>query len=182
MCKNAKIYKILHLAVNIYPWPCPPGQSLRGRNIYPWPYSTYSAAGTDSHRVGFAESCLTLIGQPFYKGRRILEIVASVAGASAPSRLAPLGGVQSLGPPRLGNPVEGNGCHTRLKGLSHRVVGRAVNCPLPGPPGLRSSMGGDCFHVGEQFSVYCVYTIELNWFPAVGLYSVYIVQCVQCIN
>jgi hypothetical protein len=64
----------------------------------------------------------------------------------------PMGGVQSLGPPRPGNPVEGNGLHTQLKGLSHRVVGRAVNCLLPGPPGLRSSLGGDCFHVGEEFS------------------------------
>jgi hypothetical protein len=141
---HRKIYKILHLAVNT------PGQSLRGRNIHPWPYSgLQTAAGTDSHRVGFAESCLTLIGQPFYKARGILEIVASVAGASAAATLAPLGGVQSLGPSRPGNHVEGNGLHTRLNGLFHRVVGRAVNCPLPGPPGLRSRLGGDCFHVGE---------------------------------
>ena len=109
-----------------------------------------TATNNDSHQ--FVESYLTLIGQPFYKGRRILEIVASVAGASALATLAPLGGVQSLGSPRPGNPVEGNGLYTRLKGLSHRVVGRAVNCPLPGPPGLRSSLGGDYFHVGEQFS------------------------------
>ena len=130
-----KNYKILHLAVNIYPWACLPGQSLRGRNIHPWPYSgLQTAAGTDSHRIGFAESCLTLIGQPFYKARGILEIVASVAGASTAATLAPLGGVQSLGPSRLGNPVEGNGLHTRLKGLSHCVVGQAVNCPLPGSP------------------------------------------------
>ena len=42
--QRRKIYKILRLAVNIYPWPCLPGQSLRGRNIYPWPYSTWIQA------------------------------------------------------------------------------------------------------------------------------------------
>ena len=55
------------------------------------------------------------------------------SGALAAVTLAHLGGVQSLGSPRPGNPVEGNGLHTRLNGLSHRVVGRAVNCPLSGP-------------------------------------------------
>jgi hypothetical protein len=71
-------------------WGFLPGQSLRSRNIHPWPYSgLQTATGTDSHRVGFAESCLTLIGQPFYKARGILKIVASVAGASAAATLAP---------------------------------------------------------------------------------------------
>ena len=43
------IYQILHLAVNIYPWPRLPGQSLRGCNIYPWPYSPcVQAACSDS--------------------------------------------------------------------------------------------------------------------------------------
>ena len=40
-------------------------------------------------RVGFADSCSNLIGQPFYKVRCILEIVASVAGASAAASPAP---------------------------------------------------------------------------------------------
>ena len=29
----------------------------------------------------------------------------------------------------------------------------------------------------NSLAVLCVYTIDLNWFPAVGLYSVYIVHC-----
>ena len=59
------------------------------------------------------------------------------------------------------NPVEGNGLHTRLKGLSHRVVGRAVNCPLSGPPGLRSSLGGEAasiFARERADQLYCVCT------------------------
>ena len=87
----------------------------------------------------------------------------------------PLGGVQSLGPSRPGNLVEGNGLHTRLKGPSHRVVVRAVNCPLSGPPGLRSSLGGEAASMWESsLAVLCVHnTAELvssSWF----------VQCVHC--
>ena len=91
-----------------------------------------------------------LIGQPIYKTREVLETVGSVACASAQATLPPLGGVPSLGLPRLGNPVEGNGRHTRLKGPSHRVVGLAVNCPLSGPPGLRSSLGGEAVSTWES--------------------------------
>jgi hypothetical protein len=138
------MYKIVYLAVIIYP--CIPGQSPPGRNIYPWPNSPWFQAAKlpvlTVYQVGFANSCSNLIGQPFYNARRILRRVANVAGASAAATLAPLGGVQSLGPTRPGNPVEGNGLRTRLKGPSHRIVGRAVNCPLSGPPGLRSSLGG----------------------------------------
>ena len=93
-------------------------------------------------RFGLQRNWCNLIGQPIYKTREVLEIVGSVASAFAQVTLPPLGGVHPLGPPRPGNPVEGNGMHTRLKGLSHRVVGRAVNCPLLGTPELRSSLGG----------------------------------------
>ena len=145
--------------------------------------------------VGFAESCSNLIGQLFYKSRRILGRVASVAGALAAATLAHLGGVQSLGPPRLGNPVEGNGLHTRLKGLSHHVVGRAVNCPLSGPAWeeklllfsrVREQISCTvCVHnmaelvSSSLYSVYSVYTLQLkpNWFPAVQLYSTLCTAC-----
>jgi hypothetical protein len=71
--------------------------------------------------------------------------------------------------------------HTRLMGPSHRVVGRAVNCPLPGPPGLRSSLGGEAASTWESsLAVLYVYAIHLNCFPAVGLYSVYIVYYAVC--
>ena len=93
-------------------------------------------------RFGLQCNWCTLIGQPIYKNREVLKTVGSVASAFTQATLPPLGGVHPLGPPRPGNPVEGNGMHTRLKGLSHRVIGRAVNCPLLGPPGLRSSLGG----------------------------------------
>ena len=33
---------------------------------------------------------------------------------------------------------------------------------------------------GRAVYLYCVYTIQMNWFPAVGLYSVYIVHCTVC--
>ena len=47
--QRRQIYKLLHLAFNIYPWPCLPGQSLRCRNIYPWPCIPWvQAAGSDS--------------------------------------------------------------------------------------------------------------------------------------
>jgi hypothetical protein len=73
--------------------------------------------------------------------------------------------------------VEGNGRHTQLLGPSHRVVGREVNCPLPGPPGLMSSLGGEAASTWESsLAVLFVYTIQLKWFPAVVLYSAYIVQ------
>ena len=32
---------------------------------------------------------------------------------------------------------------------------------------------------GRAVYLYCVYTIQMNWFPAVGLYSVYILHCTQ---
>jgi hypothetical protein len=61
-------------------------------------------------------------------------------------------------------------------GPSNRVVGRMVNCPLPGPPGLRSSLGGEAASTWESsLAVLYVYTTQLNWFPAVDLYSVYTV-------
>ena len=118
----------------MYIYPCNPGHLPRlplpvssGRNIF-----TPGTLLADSvqqpllkvGRVGFAKSCSNLIGQPFYKGRRILRRVTSVAGASAAATLVPTmgGGVPSLGPPRPRNPVEGNGGHTRLKGLSHLIV------------------------------------------------------------
>jgi hypothetical protein len=67
-----------------------------------------------------------------------------------------LGGVPSLGHPRPGHPVEGNGRHTQLMGLSHRVVGRAVNCPL----GLRSSLGGEAASTWEtSLAVLCVHNM-----------------------
>ena len=74
-------------------------------------------------RVGFAKSCSYLIGQPFYKARCILGRVASVAGARPQQQWPSMGGVPSLGQPRPGNPVEGNGRHTRVKAPSHRVAG-----------------------------------------------------------
>ena len=57
----------------------------------------------------------------------------------------------------------------------------------------RSSLGGEAASTWESsLAVLCVYTIQQNWFPVVGLYSVYIVhctlysvyivQCVRCIN
>ena len=48
------------------------------------------------YRVGFAESCSTLIGQPFYKARSILGRVASVAGALAAATLALPGSYKSI--------------------------------------------------------------------------------------
>ena len=86
-----------------------------------------------------------------------------------------LGGVPSLGQPRPGNPVEGNGRHTRVKAPSHRVAGLAVNCPLPGLPGLRSSLGGEAASTWENsLAVLCVHNraelVSSSWF----------VQCVHC--
>ena len=107
---------------------------------------------TKNGRVWFAKSCSNLIGQPFYKSRPILRRVASVAGASAAATLALPGRSAFPRPTKAGKPCGGEWKHTRVKAPSHRVAGLAVNCPLPGPPGLRSSLGGDCFHVGEQFS------------------------------
>jgi hypothetical protein len=53
--------------------------------------------------------------------------------------------------------VEGNGRHTRVKAPSHRVAGLAVNCPLPGPPGLRSNLGGEPVSTrGSSLAVLCV--------------------------
>jgi hypothetical protein len=99
-----------------------------------------------------------LIGQPFYKGRPILGRVASVAGSITASTLVHLGRVPSLGQPRPGNPVEGNGRDTRLKGLSHRIAGLVVNCPLPGPPGLRSSLGGEAASNLPRGGAVCLYS------------------------
>ena len=45
----------------------------------------------------------------------------------------------------------------------------------------RSSPGGEADSTWESsLAVLYVYTIQLNWFPAVGLYSVYIVHCTVC--
>ena len=108
---------MLQNIVSVHIHPCLPGQCQRGRNRYPCNYSTWIQAAKlpvlTVYRVGFAQSWSSNTG--------------------------PLGGVHSLGPPRPGNPVGGNGMHTRLMGPSHRVVGRAVNWPLPGPPGLSYS-------------------------------------------
>jgi hypothetical protein len=129
-------YKILYLAIIFNPVYL---TSLRAAVIYiPGPILLPVLT---VHQVGFADSCSNLIGRPFDKTKHILIRVASVAGASPAATLASLGGVESLGPPRPGNPVEGNGLHTRLTGPSHRVVGRVVNCPLSGPPGLSSGLG-----------------------------------------
>ena len=54
-------------------------------------------------QVWFVALC-NLIGQPIYKAREVLETVGSVACASVQATLPPLGGVASLGLPRLGNP------------------------------------------------------------------------------
>jgi hypothetical protein len=60
-----------------------------------------------------------------------------------------------------------------LWGLSTPLKGMGVNCPLSGPPGLRSSLGGEAVSTrGNSLAVLCVYTLQLNWFPAVRLYSV----------
>ena len=89
--QRRKIYKIRHMAVNIYPLPWLPGsgQSLRSCKIYPWLYSPWvQAAGSDSLPGWVCRVMQTLIGQPFYKARSILGRVASVAGASAAATLA----------------------------------------------------------------------------------------------
>ena len=92
-----------------------------------------------------------------------------------------LGGVPSLDQPRPGNPVEGNGRHTRVKAPSHRgVAGLAVNCPLPGPPGLRSRLGGEAASTGESsLAVLCVHNmaelVSSSRFVHCTLYSVYTV-------
>jgi len=59
------------------------------------------------YRVGFAESCSTLIGQPFYKARSILGRVASVAGASAAATLALPGRSAFPRPTKAGKPCGG---------------------------------------------------------------------------
>ena len=67
-------------------------------------------------------------------------------------------------PAKAGKPwKQGNGSNTRLKGPSHRVAGLAVNCPLSGPPGLRSSLGGEAASMWESsLAVLCVHnTAEL---------------------
>ena len=58
-------------------------------------------------------------------------------------------------------PAEGHG--GQLSSL--RSAGTQVQ------PGRRS-----CFHKGSSLAVLCVYTLQLNWFPAVCLYSV--VHCI----
>ena len=77
---------MLQNIVSVHIYPCLPGQCQRGRNIFPCNYSTWIQAAKlpvlTVYRVGFAQSCSNLIGQPFHKGRRILGIVGSVACAS----------------------------------------------------------------------------------------------------
>ena len=82
--------------------------------------------------------------------------------------------VPSLCPTRQGNSLwRGMGGTLALRGLSTPLKGMGVNCPLSGPPGLRSSLGGEAVSTrGNSLAVLCVYTLQLNWFPAVCLYSV----------
>jgi hypothetical protein len=118
---------------------------------------------------------LTLIGQPFYKARRRIWTIASIAGLWPKQHWR---GVHFLGPPRPGNPV-----HTRLMGPSHRVVGRAMNYSLPGQPGLRSSLGGEAASIWESslavlFSLNTAELVSSHWFVQCvhfTLYSVYTV-------
>ena len=82
--------------------------------------------------------------------------------------------VPSLCQTRQGNSLwRGMGGTLALWGLSTPLKGMGVNCPLSGPPGLRSSLGGEAVSTrGNSLAVLCVYTLQLNWFPAVRLYSV----------
>jgi hypothetical protein len=59
------------------------------------------------------------------------------------------------------------------RGLSTSLKGMGVNFPLSGLPGLRSSLGVEAVSTrGSTLAVLCVYTLQLNWFPTVRLYSV----------
>ena len=52
--------------------------------------------------------------------------------------------VPSLCPTRQGNSLRrGMGGTLALRGLSTPLKGMGVNCPLSGPPGLRSNLGGE---------------------------------------
>jgi hypothetical protein len=55
-------------------------------------------------RFGLQCHWCPLIGQPIYKTREVLGSAGSLACASVQATLPPLGGVASLGLPRLGNP------------------------------------------------------------------------------
>ena len=75
-----------------------------------------------------------------------------------------------------------NGSNTRSKDPIHRVAGLAVNCPLWARRLLRPSPEGGLLLRGRAVQLYCVYTIQLDWIPAVSGYIVYIVQFVQCVH
>jgi hypothetical protein len=89
-------------------------------------------------------------------------------------------------PTEAGKPC-GMDCTLSLRALRPHCR-TAVNCPLPGLPGLRSSLGGEAASTWESSSVvlYVNNTAELvssSWFVQCVhciLYSVYVVQCVRC--
>ena len=60
---------------------------------------------------------------------------------------------------------ERNGGYTRLKGPFHPAegLGMGVNCPLSGPPGLRSNLGGEAVSArGSSLAVLCVHNTAEN--------------------
>ena len=101
--------------------------------------------------------------------------VAVLLGTSPKQDCPSLGGVASLGPPRPGNP--GNrgmeaalglrAPPTALQGLRLIVLSRVRG---GSGPALEEAATWE-----TSLAVLCVYTIQLNWFPSVG-----VVQCVHC--
>jgi hypothetical protein len=66
--------------------------------------TTHAVRAGPVFRFGLQCHWCTMIGQPIYKTREVLGSAGSLACASAQATLPPLGGVASLGLPRLGNP------------------------------------------------------------------------------
>jgi hypothetical protein len=75
--------------------------------------------------------------------------------------------------------LERNGGYTRPKGPFHPVEGQGVNCPLSGPRAPGQPERRSCFYKGSSAAVLCVYTLQLNWFLSVCLYSVVHVHCIH---
>ena len=127
-------------------------------------------------RFGLQRNWCPLIGQPINIAREVQGTVGSLAWDSTQATLPTPGRGCFPRPSKAGKPwQQGNGSNTRLKGLSHRIAGLAVNCPLRVRRWLRPSPGGDCFHVGEQLGcTVCVHStaelVSISWF----------VQCVHC--
>ena len=72
--------------------------------------------------------------------------------------------------------LERNGGYTRPKGPFHPLKGMGVNCPLSGPPGLSSNLGGEAVSArGSSLAVLCEHnTAEL-------VSSSLFIQCVHSI-